>query len=43
MVTPNAAIFLQLMSGVAWLYVLTLYFQTVLGHSPLTAGLLLCP
>jgi EmrB/QacA subfamily drug resistance transporter len=42
-VAPNAAIFLQSMVGIAWLYVLTLYFQEVLGHSPLTAGLLFSP
>jgi MFS family permease len=40
---PNAAIFLQSMVGIAWLYVLTLHFQEVLGHSPLTAGLLFSP
>jgi EmrB/QacA subfamily drug resistance transporter len=42
-VAPNAAIFLQSMVGIAWLYVLTLHFQEVLGHSPLTAGLLFSP
>jgi EmrB/QacA subfamily drug resistance transporter len=42
-VVPNAAIFLQSMVGIAWLYVLTLYFQEVLGHSALTAGLLFIP
>src|SRR5215212_1308970 len=42
-VVPNAAIFLQSMVGIAWLYVLTLYFQEVLGHSALTAGLLFSP
>jgi len=42
-VVPNAAIFLQSMVGVAWLYVLTLHFQEVLGHGPLTAGLLFIP
>jgi MFS family permease len=31
------------MVGIAWLYVLTLYFQEVLGHSALTAGLLFIP
>jgi MFS family permease len=31
------------MVGIAWLYVLTLHFQEVLGHSPLTAGLLFTP
>jgi EmrB/QacA subfamily drug resistance transporter len=43
MVIPNAAIFLQSMVGVAWLYVLTLHFQEVLGHGPLAAGLLFIP
>jgi EmrB/QacA subfamily drug resistance transporter len=42
-VAPNAAIFLQSMVGIAWLYVLTLHFQEVLGHSALTAGLLFIP
>jgi EmrB/QacA subfamily drug resistance transporter len=42
-VVPNAAIFLQSMVGIAWLYVLTLYLQDVLGHSALTAGLLFIP
>lgn len=42
-VVPNAAIFLQSMIGISWLYVLTLYFQEVLGHSALTAGLLFIP
>ena len=42
-VVPNAAIFLQSMVGIAWLYVLTLHFQDVLGHGPLTAGLLFVP
>jgi MFS family permease len=42
-VVPNAAIFLQSMVGIAWLYVLTLYFQEVLGHSALMAGLLFIP
>ncbi len=40
---PNAAIFLQSTVGVAWLYLLTLYFQEVLGHGPLAAGLLFLP
>ena len=40
---PNVAIFLQSMIGLSWLYVLTLYFQEVLGHDPLTAGLLFAP
>ena len=42
-VVPNAAIFLQSMVGIAWLYVLTLHFQEVLEHSPLMAGLLFAP
>ncbi|MDP8947173.1 MAG: MFS transporter [Actinomycetota bacterium] len=42
-VVPNAAIFLQSMVGIAWLYALTLYFQEVLGHSALTTGLLFSP
>src|SRR5215211_3584448 len=42
-VVPNVAIFLQSMVGIAWLYVLTLYFQEVLGHSALRAGLLFIP
>jgi EmrB/QacA subfamily drug resistance transporter len=42
-VVPNAAIFLQSMVGIAWLYVLTLYLQEVLGHSALAAGLLFIP
>jgi EmrB/QacA subfamily drug resistance transporter len=42
-VVPNAAIFLQSMVGIAWLYVLTLYLQEVLGHGALTAGLLFIP
>jgi len=40
---PNAAIFLQSMIGLSWLYVLTLYFQEVLGYGPLAAGLLFVP
>jgi MFS family permease len=42
-VVPNAAIFLQSMVGIAWLYVLTLYLQEVLGHGALAAGLLFIP
>jgi EmrB/QacA subfamily drug resistance transporter len=42
-VVPNAAIFLQSMIGIAWLYVLTLYLQEVLGHGALAAGLLFIP
>src|SRR5918994_1171133 len=42
-VVPNTAIFLQSMVGIAWLYVLTLYLQEVLGHGALAAGLLFIP
>ena len=42
-VAPNAAIFLQSMIGIAWLYALTLHFQEVLGHGPLTTGLFFLP
>jgi EmrB/QacA subfamily drug resistance transporter len=42
-VAPNAAIFLQSMVGLSWLYVLTLYLQEALGRTPLEAGLLLLP
>jgi EmrB/QacA subfamily drug resistance transporter len=42
-VVPNAAIFLQSMVGIAWLYVLTLYLQDVLGHGALRTGLLFIP
>jgi EmrB/QacA subfamily drug resistance transporter len=40
---PNIAIALQSMIGIAWLYVLTLYFQEVLDHGPLRTGLLFAP
>jgi EmrB/QacA subfamily drug resistance transporter len=40
---PNAAIALQSMIGIAWLYVLTLYFQEVIGTGPLKAGMLFVP
>jgi predicted MFS family arabinose efflux permease len=36
-------VFLQSMVGIAWLYVLTLYLQEVLGHGALRAGLLFIP
>jgi EmrB/QacA subfamily drug resistance transporter len=39
----NGAIALQSMVGVAWLYLLTLYFQDVLGHGALVSGLLFAP
>ncbi len=42
-VGPNAAIFLQSMVGIAWLYALTLHFQEVVGHGALTTGLLFSP
>jgi EmrB/QacA subfamily drug resistance transporter len=42
-VGPNAGIFLQSMVGLPWLYVLTLYLQDALGHTPLQAGLLFLP
>jgi predicted MFS family arabinose efflux permease len=42
-VAPNVALFFQSMVGIAWLYILTLYFQEVLGHDPLAAGLLFLP
>jgi EmrB/QacA subfamily drug resistance transporter len=42
-VVPNAAIFLQSMVGIAWLYILTVYLQEVLGHGALRAGLLFIP
>jgi EmrB/QacA subfamily drug resistance transporter len=42
-VGPNAAIFLQSMVGLPWLYVLTLYLQDALAHTPLEAGLLFLP
>jgi len=42
-IVPNAAICLQSMIGLSWLYVLTLYFQEVLGYGPLAAGLLFVP
>jgi EmrB/QacA subfamily drug resistance transporter len=40
---PNAAVALKSMVGAAQLYVLTLYFQDALGHTPLEAGLLFVP
>ena len=40
---PNATIFLRSTVRVAWLCLLTLYFQEVLGYGPLTADLLLLP
>jgi EmrB/QacA subfamily drug resistance transporter len=40
---PNVAVVLKSMVGAAQLYVLTLYFQDALGHTPLEAGLLFVP
>jgi MFS family permease len=40
---PNLAIALQSMIGIAWLYLLTLYFQEVIGTGPLRAGVLFVP
>jgi Na+/melibiose symporter-like transporter len=40
---PNIAIALQSMFGIACLYVLTLYFQEVVGTGPFEAGLLFVP
>jgi EmrB/QacA subfamily drug resistance transporter len=38
---PNAAMILKSCVGVSWLFVLTLYFQDMLGYGPLKTGLLL--
>jgi hypothetical protein len=40
---PNAAIALQSMVGIAWLYLLTLYFQDVRDAGALESGLLFAP
>jgi EmrB/QacA subfamily drug resistance transporter len=40
---PNSAVILQSMIGIAWLYVLTLYFQDALGYGPLQTGFLFAP
>jgi len=40
---PNLAIVLKSMVGASQLYVLTLYFQDALDHTPLEAGLLFVP
>jgi EmrB/QacA subfamily drug resistance transporter len=40
---PNAAIALQSMVGVAWLYLLTFYFQDLYGMNPLITGLWFMP
>ena len=43
LVAPNVATVLKSIVGVSQLYVLTLYFQDVLGRTPLEAGLLFLP
>jgi MFS family permease len=40
---PNGAVLLQSMLGVAWLYLLTFYFQDVRGVDPLVSGLWFAP
>ena len=40
---PNAAITLQSMVGIAWLFLLTLYFQDIRGMTPFTSGLWFAP
>jgi EmrB/QacA subfamily drug resistance transporter len=40
---PNGAIALQSMVGVAWLFLLTLYFQDLRGLDPLVSGLAFAP
>jgi EmrB/QacA subfamily drug resistance transporter len=40
---PNVALALQSMVGMAWLYVLTLYFQEIRGLDPMRTGLLFVP
>jgi EmrB/QacA subfamily drug resistance transporter len=40
---PNAALALQSMIGIGWLYVLTLYFQEIRDLDPLRTGLLFVP
>jgi MFS family permease len=40
---PNAAIAFQSMVGIAWLYLLTLYFQEVLDKGALATGMLFAP
>ncbi len=40
---PNAAMILKSCVGVSWLFVLTLYFQDMLGYGPLKTGLLFLP
>jgi EmrB/QacA subfamily drug resistance transporter len=40
---PNGAILLQSMVGVAWLYLLTFYFQDLRGMGPLISGLWFAP
>jgi EmrB/QacA subfamily drug resistance transporter len=43
LVAPNVAAVLKSIVGASQLYVLTLYFQDVLGRTPLEAGLLFLP
>ena len=40
---PNTAIAFQSMVGIAWLYILTLYFQEVLDKGALATGMLFAP
>jgi EmrB/QacA subfamily drug resistance transporter len=40
---PNAAVALQSMVGIAWLFLLTLYFQDIRGLNPLASGLWFTP
>jgi MFS family permease len=40
---PNGAVAVQSMIGIAWLFLLTLYFQDVQGWDPLATGLLFAP
>jgi EmrB/QacA subfamily drug resistance transporter len=40
---PNAAVALQSMVGIAWLFLLTLFFQDVRAMSPLVSGLWFTP
>jgi predicted MFS family arabinose efflux permease len=40
---PNAAVTLESMVGMGWLYLLSLYFQQTMGLGPLETGLLFVP
>jgi MFS family permease len=40
---PNAAVILESMVGIAWLYLLALYFQAVHSLGPLASGALFAP